>query len=241
VKQLQFGEPFAQSARVSEGVFIHFANISLANKYFYMSTPKVASSSLLMTLQRVERDDPAFSHTPISNVHTRALSPLFTPYQVEDFWRTLDRDLFKFCIVRDPFERAISAYLDKVLPPQGGLGGRVATRLGVPEPVSFESFLEMIALEDPVERDPHYAVQHDHLCCDHIQYDLVGRFEDLERAFADISAGIGIDISRFSARIDHHFTGEKDLRKFLTPRALELMRQIYRQDFDTFEYPDQAF
>ncbi|CAN5286026.1 hypothetical protein BH10PSE4_BH10PSE4_08530 [soil metagenome] len=225
------------TAQVSEGVFTHFANVSLTRNYFYMATPKVASSSLLMTLQRLELDDATFLHSPISNVHNRGVSPLLTPQQAGDFWRSMETRFFKFCFVRNPFDRAISAYLDKVLPPEGGLGPHMASLLGgVQGEITFELFLEAVALERPTQMDPHYAVQYHQTGQAFIDYDFVGRFEALDAALTTIGERIGASLTDHSARIDHHWTGEKDYDRFLTPRALDLMRSIYRLDFETFGY-----
>ena len=224
-------------AQVNEGVFTHFANVSLSRDYFYMATPKVASSSLLMTLQRLELGDPTFLHAPVSNVHNRSLSPLLTPQQAGDFWRFMETRFFKFCLVRNPFDRALSAYLDKVLPSNGGLGPRMAALLGgVEGEITFELFLEAVARESPRDMDPHYAVQHHQTGQAFIDYDFIGRFEALDAALETIGEAIGANLADHSVRIDHHRTGEKVYERFLTPRALELMRSIYRLDFESFGY-----
>jgi len=49
------------------------------------------------------------------NIHKREFSPLIKPSQVGNFDKFLNRNkLFKFCFVRNPYTRLLSAYFEKI-------------------------------------------------------------------------------------------------------------------------------
>ncbi len=97
-------------------VFYASINISLKDRYIYCPTPKVACSSILMTLQRFQVRDPNLMHEPLYEIHNRSFSPLLSPLQVPGFEALNNRsDFFRFCFVRNPFDRIVSAYLNKVV------------------------------------------------------------------------------------------------------------------------------
>jgi hypothetical protein len=81
-------------------------NISLTHKYIYVATPKCGCSTILLTLQRIELDDPNFQRSDFEDLHLRRFSPLLDPKQVGSFRRLLDdQNYFKFCFVRHPYTR----------------------------------------------------------------------------------------------------------------------------------------
>ena len=219
--------------------FEHFSHISLKLGYFFRSTPKVASSSLLTTLHKLELEDRAFAHTPAGAVHDRGNSPLAAPAQVADIDALLDGELLRFCFVRNPVDRFISAYLDKVRPSGGGLGPMVAAAHGLPpeSEVTIMQFAEVVAHQPRPDMDPHYSVQAWHLASDLIEYDLIGRFEHYDRDLAELGRRLGVDLASWESRIDHHWTGPKLYSHFLEPDLMAIIVQTYQEDFERFGYP----
>jgi sulfotransferase famil protein len=90
------------------------ANISLMHKYIYIETAKCGCSTIKLTLQRLELGDVNYKRDDFEEIHVREYSPLLTPRQVGSFRNLLNRpDYIKFCFVRNPYTRLLSAYLDK--------------------------------------------------------------------------------------------------------------------------------
>lgn len=81
-----------------------------AYKIAYMPLPKAACTSVKMALGVL---DGAFTagEVDIKTAHDRLQTRRFR----QDRWEVYGKDWFRFCVVRDPFERLMSAYLDLVV------------------------------------------------------------------------------------------------------------------------------
>jgi hypothetical protein len=208
---------------------IEFGQYSEKFNYFYCATPKVACTSIMLTLQRLEIGDMTFSHGNDGSIHERHLSPLKSP-EVED----IERSKFKFCFVRNPFDRLLSCYLDKVYN-EASLERRFQIALGKTGPVSFREFIDVICDEPDDAMEPHYAPQAQVTCQDVVRYDYAGRFEALEKDLATACELMGVNITPYMARIDAHKTGEKPYG-WLEPDLVKKIKSKFAIDFDTFKY-----
>jgi len=239
---------FAQENRdligiVKPSLFIYFCNISLKYRYIYHSTPKVACSTTLLTLQRAEIEDPDFFYPEFEDIHEKNLSALLRPTQIGSLSRLLaSPHYFKFCFVRNPFTRILSCYLDKM---EGGhphkrvvlsLLGRPAEDLS--QPVSFEEFLDAIATQHISEMQDHWFIQWYHLGEGRLPFDIIGRFETFPRDFGEILERIGIDVTTYYAQEVRNVTNAgRLLEQYYDKRLAELVRRIYAVDFEHFGYP----
>jgi len=223
--------------------FIYSCNISLKFRYVFVEVPKVACSSIKLTLQRAELDDPAFQREDFEDLHLRRFSPLLRPDQVGNLRRVLEApDFVRFCFVRNPFTRLLSAYLDKIA------GNRpqkrwVLRQLGrytaaLDAPVTFTEFVDAVAAQPDPLKDSHWAVQWQHTLQGRITYDAIGRYETFEEDFRAVLDRIGIDHGRYHATERRHATGAgQKLTDYYDARCVEQVRRIYREDFAGFSYP----
>ncbi len=147
--------------QVPVAAFDYGLNMSLRHSYVYVETPKVACSSIKSTLLRLELDDPGFYRVDFEDVHNRAFSPLLKPSQIGDLDQFLARSsIFKFCFVRNPYSRLLSAWLDKIA------GNRkqkaqVLLQLGhdpnrLDREISFEKFVRAVVAQPVSVMDPHW-------------------------------------------------------------------------------------
>lgn len=247
-ERVQLGD-FVKDAReifapLTAQIFNYSVHVSLKNKYLFYETPKVACSTIKSTLHAFEFELPGFRHRQPGWVHLREISPLLRPCQVGPVRAFLDRtDIFRFCFVRNPYERALSAYLDKIVrhEPQKRA---ILTALGrdpaeITAPVSFEEFLEVLAGQSPEQMDNHWMPQAVHLLGGRIAFDFVGRFERFEQDFAHVAARIGCDLSLYRTDVQSHRTGAAGaFAAHYTARTTDLVRRIYDADFTMFGYPD---
>ncbi|MEO8927805.1 MAG: sulfotransferase family protein [Caulobacteraceae bacterium] len=143
---------------------------------------------------------------------------------------------FRFTSVRNPFARAVSCYLNKIVdgPGAGNLSRRMRN-LGVG---SMFAFLDVVADERPLQRDVHYRAMADLCHAGVIRYDDIVRFEtfeaDLRRIMARSNlAAVAVPKPAWRNRTD----AASRLHELLGPRECDLIRSIYRVDFETFGYP----
>ena len=137
-------------------------HVSLKHRYFYCETPKVACSTIKLTLYRAELEDEMFNRAENRQLHIHDLSPLLDPMKVPEFSARL-QGLFKFCFVRDPVARLLSAYLDKIVrcKPQKMQILRIIKRQDQPDyPISFPKFVDLVSGQNPEELDPHWSIQY---------------------------------------------------------------------------------
>ena len=221
----------------NRGKYLHFLHLSIRHRFLYCSTPKVACSSLLMTLQRIESGDPTFLHDPWGEVHYREFSPLLMPLQVPSFhsWM-LDARTFKFCFVRNPFSRLLSAYLDKIVLTEGFRAKFLAALGRDGGGITFAEFIDVVAAETDEQMDDHYSVQCRHIFQSHIPYDFIGRFEALPEGIAEVGRRIGVDMRPYAVRLDAHRTGAEDYARHYTPRMVRLVQDRFAEDFRAFGY-----
>ncbi|MDF0601318.1 sulfotransferase family protein [Psychromarinibacter sp. C21-152] len=148
-------------------------------------------------------------------------------------------DCFKFCIVRDPYSRTLSAYLDKIVGRQRQ--SRRPLRLlrdkhGTDAP-TFEQFCLYLA-EGGLYDDNHWAPQVAGLVLPPERFDHIGRFERLDEELDLIARRI---FGRGYASERRYGPASTDaaaqLEAHYTPRAREIVQTLFRPDFETFGYP----
>ncbi len=222
--------------------FDYTVNISLRHRYVYAENAKVACSTIKLILQRMELDDPDYRPEDLVDLHTRIFSPLIRPAQVKSFSRYIQRsDVVKFCFVRNPYSRLLSAWLDKIENNMTAKKG-ILRQLGFdPEdlgrPVSFADFVHAVAGQSIAEMDQHWRVQYYQTFQQQIQYDFIGRFESLETDLESVLNTINPEFHRFWGREDRHAThSEQQLKACYTDQIEDMVYRIYRKDFQQFKY-----
>jgi hypothetical protein len=213
-------------------------HVSMKYKYFYCETPKAACSTVKLTLVRAELEDAHFSYAENRPIHMDELSPLITPMGLPGFSSRLG-DLFKFCFVRDPAMRLLSAYLDKILrcrPQKRPILAALGKQDEPDYPVSFPIFVDVVCAQEPRALDPHWNIQYEQVCADRIAYDFIGKVETLDADLRSVLERLGIDKSYiFSAR--SHRTEARNLAAtYLTPTLRRKIEERYRLDYEFFGY-----
>lgn len=217
-----------------------FTRVSLRRNYIYLDNPKAASLFVKSALLQAERDEGTLPLRADDNIHGRSI------------WDT-DYDLgqgkfFVFSFVRNPFARALSAYLDKILSknePRQGTWRRFCSRYGVADDakVGFRQFLEAIAGADPLEEDVHWGTQSRNLLNGALAIDCVGNVEHIEDDLRHIFGRVGIKY-RQPAGADarqalgqNHATGAGSrLAEYYGKAERDLVIRKYAEDFERFGY-----
>ena len=222
--------------------FFDYAHISLRYKYNYIEVPKAACSSIKTFLQRIELDNDAF-HLPGEFVHLRAYSPLLSPMQVGAFRKMLSGSsrYFVFRVVRNPFTRLLSAYLDKIQRNKPEKK-KIINALGVPDEMYFDNlefsdFVEAIINSPEESSDPHWDIQARHLKYGHVDYDFIAKFENVQKDIEFIREKIGASSKFILDRHGNEATNASRLLKdYYSDEIADKVVAHYDVDFKTFDY-----
>jgi hypothetical protein len=235
-RQLMRDNPDLVPTDTSLDWFIYSTHISLRHKFIFVETPKAACSTMKRMLQRLEVGDPRWERWGF-HLHDRQFSPLLTPLQVPNFSEIRrDPSMKKFCVVRSPHTRLLSAYLDKICRDQpqkaaivhllGGTDNEQTTH------VSFLDFVSAVERQNPDEMDLHWRPQTLLLRPAAFAYDLFLHAEQLDGHVQLLGELLGCDLSPFYGRIDAGRT-DADLRLgeyYSDPELFRKVSRIYADD-----------
>jgi hypothetical protein len=174
-----------------------------------------------------------------------------------------DPRYFKFTLVRNPWSRLVSAYLNKFLR-VNSCSTRFAEEMsrGSLPPrddhglvqITFAQFVQHLAASNPARYDVHWRPQYLYLTGH--RFDFVGRFEHLSDDFADLQRKLGTSAplprcktTRYAAEpqqteIVADLTPSPliargplpDYRWFYTPALREIVERIYAPDIQLWNY-----
>lgn len=244
------GENFAYavgqiSKYVPIDVFNYSLNISLKHRYVYVETPKVACSTIKLTLQKFEIQDPDFVPEDFEDIHNRNFSPLLGPTQVGPLKKFLHRrDIIKFCFVRNPYTRLLSCYLDKIAgnkPHKSSILRQLGDNPSQLEiPISFQQFIDAVAQQPITFMDPHWRPQYYQTFQDTIKYNIIGKFERFHEDFTRIANSISEKLLYYYHHEHRHQTNAMQfVREYYNDEIAEKVFNIYKVDFDAFNYPKE--
>ncbi len=217
-------------------------SINISNKYNYMfvETPKVACSTIKVTLQRMELETTELFNK--RNIHKREFSPLIKPSQVGNFDKFLNRKkLFKFCFVRNPYTRLLSAYLEKIK-----LGknqkrsillhmGKYPYNLNTE--ISFSEFVHVVCEQSIISMDNHWRIQYYQTFQDHINYDFCGKLENFDQDIKTVLSKINKNYSKYMlSRRTHSTEANNLLEQYYCSELIKKVQEKYAKDFEYFNY-----
>lgn len=222
--------------------------ISLRRRYVYRPIAKVANSTIRGLLYEAEFKANGFHrHVVRINshfVHNPFTSPLLQPYQLTPnlMERALFSDrFFRFAFVRNPVDRVLSCYLDRVQAPNS-VPHMEARRLAGSKPddsISFDQFVDVISQQENREMNHHWRPQYHQLMCGIVKYTEILRLEDfdaamkkmLEKFYPKIAPTIDMN-KMYSPRR----TKAKEMAITVSPETRKKIEKIYKEDFEFFGY-----
>jgi hypothetical protein len=222
-----------------DGLTNYICHWSPRLRYVYVETPKVACTTIKRVLQAAELGPDRAAERP-ADVHERRRSPLLSPRADPDAFVAAMQDaaVFRFGFVRNPFSRALSCWLDKMVK-NGFERARLAPKLGLDpdSPPAFADFLSAVAEQADVSRDIHWATQTYLLRPNRVRYSFIGRFEFFRPQFLAVCTRLGIEDYAGDLPDTWHATdASAKVREHVGAREADLIREIYRDDFGNFGY-----
>jgi hypothetical protein len=185
--------------------------------------------------------------TKKKNTHTIHHQP-WPIYQKNDnqLWLNyLIGDYLKFTVVRNPYSRLLSAYLDKIRPhSQLNADKKEEVRLHynlMQYPDSFACFVEQLCQQSDNQVNLHWQSQTYIIAFDLIHYDKIGHVENLAEFYDFLQTQFpkAREIPLNNAEnILHQTSAASKLIDFYTPQLQQKVYQRYKKDFINFGYSE---
>lgn len=203
--------------------------VNHAKEYVFIDNPKSASSTVKRELWDLERAEGRKEGEPLPTaIHGDRF--LKTSYGPEI------RNYFSFAVVRNPYSRVLSAYLDKIDSERAaGRIFRKQARIANEAAVTFPEFVRTISASTPIEDDRHWTLQVDNLLQGSFRIDLLGSVENLDRFLATFAARYQVE--KVNPGRSTHATGAVEkISRYYDEETRQLVAEKYRRDFETFGY-----
>lgn len=222
--------------------FLNHTYISLRNAYVYFAVGKAANSTVKHHLYELE-----YAGTPFKtkSVHDRQSAPLLSPFQLpDDMLEEVFNSpkFFRFSVVRNPYARILSCYLDRIVPANSAPYRQLVIAMGrsAGEAVSFEEFVRTICQQKPFEQNNHWRLQVSEICMAATKCDFIGKQEtfaqDMAQIWRKVAGGRPMPDFAKENLAPSITSAEKRLDEYYTPELVDLVRKAYREDFETFDY-----
>ena len=132
------------------------------------------------------------------------------------------RDYFKFALVRNPWDRLVSCYFDKIV------AKKMFHHL---HGMEFDAFVDYVATRNLRTIDRHLRLQTCLMPSNDL--DFIGRFENLTEDVNEIFRRLHIDVQQ-----QPHLNSSKHAHysEYYNDHTRELVAKIYRDDVERFEY-----
>lgn len=140
----------------------------------------------------------------------------------KEFYKTA----FKFHFTRNPFDRAVSHYHYARLKHSKPVRGHMAFPLSV----TFEEFTRTLG-------DYKKMFQPQYLYTDGIEFNFVGRFENLINDLEYVSKAVGIKLNM----VHENSTEHKPYIEYYNEETANNVREFYKEDFERFGYDNRLF
>ena len=219
------GRTYKYRERFNNAVFI-----SPRRDFLFTKCEKCANVTMRYSLQNLVAEEPL----PPSFTDTdRWFAPLLQPSDLR-LWRIdqINEIPFKFAVVRNPFSRLLSFYMNV-------RRQSYSKAIGGSTDMDFATFVNHVTSQTTEEMNPHWRVQYYNIFCDVIQYDHFVRFENLEEELRNIMARYSRQPPEIrSVHKDQSNAGQK-IAAYYTAEIAKQVRDKYAIDFEFFGYPPE--
>ncbi len=137
-------------------------------------------------------------------------------------------DYFKFAFVRNPWDRLVSGWLDKIV-------DKNMFRFKKEEQqklLKLESFVDFLSQKQAIFNDRHFCPQSSLIDLNNI--DFIGRMESFEEDMVSICTRAGIPFHEIESK--NVTENRKDYRAYYTDKLASTVADLYKKDIQIFGY-----
>lgn len=207
---------------------IHIENLNC----IYIPVPKAGTKSIKKVLADylyLEQSDERFNQAESQNKEL--------PFKKasKSSLTELKKKNFIFAFVRNPYERILSCYFDKINKKTSYMGF-LRYQKKFYRGMTFEHFVENISTIPDSEADQHFRSQYRFLINNEgLIPDYVGKVETMEADFHQISNHLQTDKLQL-IHVNKSKAKKISAEEYFTPRVIQLIQERYKEDFQHFNY-----
>lgn len=231
-------------------------HISPKLNFIYFSIPKNACSTITVLLRSKFESD---LYKIKSKVHDRNTSSLLRPCDIgyDKFIELLESNsVFKFTVIRNPYSRILSAYINKFVDSQkrhieaykSFLKNLVPPELKSEyienRDLTFIEFLNFVHSQKPYQMNAHWRPQFSQAFMDLVNYSAVYKFEELNTCLQELFDQLN-KIGCYSETSDdidsliyrpHKTNADQMIDRYYTNECINTFQEIYAVDLEKFNY-----
>ena len=227
------------------------------HKVLFCFIPKVSCTTMKKIFVVMNGFYPSIEKVHKRKVHRRIIR-LDDDKFTEEQRQFMLKDFYKFMIVRDPFERLVSAYRNKFLEKTNAISlAALGTKLinkyrenrkpvETGDDVSFTEYIRHL-IDTPSWKLNDHWMPYENLCrpCD-VKYDFIGSIDTLERDVAYVIRQIQANETKYYAKQTSSALAKTkeataSFFKKLPQKYFDQLLEIRKTDFELFGYPQPEY
>jgi|TARA_Y100000996_G_scaffold391841_1_gene354127 glycosyltransferase involved in cell wall biosynthesis len=249
--EIRAKQPY-ETIPANEGQYPSTCIVSHSNRFVYTFIPKVACSSLKMALSKQFGVDVNISDAAKENVFNDLSS--FEAMHAAN-WPILPKhlnfhdqlwDYLKFAIVRNPWDRLVSCYKNKILSTndtnefyEGGVHRALVRDYGdlFYSGMDFTAFAEAVCgIPDALAED-HFRSQHTFITHrGQVFTNRIGKLEDIEQEWTYLCANMNIDNELQNINVSSNSGTKRTYKEYYSDELRDKVAQRYQKDIEMFGY-----
>ena len=217
--------------------------VSVRRSYMYVETPKNActtTKAILWSLESLPHRAPWPSTVHTRLQHEGRPSLLDFDYDTAQFFLE-NKTMFKFCIFRDPVERLISCFKNKLKDTKIENYQKIMEaisndyNLASVSDIEFSHFAEYVCNQNDEKRDPHWMSQWRLSLASYIKFDFVATVENYMRDMSYVLGRLAAP-PQLCDSLSQKINASSRVVVDLSPEIEQLIRETYKHDYDLLEF-----
>lgn len=231
-----FGRSYEKHLRYDGEIYGRDFYIVDALRLVYLSIPKAACTAIKLAFAKAL----GFDFAPGENIEMAVHHHpqwRWAQSKLPEAQRSYDR----FTFVRNPFDRLVSCYRQKIIAAPTSTGQAPLFRnyfFAMPANISFADFAQRVSKIPDAVADSHFKSQYALLHRKgELQVDYVGKFERFDQDWQPLAEKYQLDPLLAQANVSKNKPGcHSDYRLYYTEDLVQLVYERYRKDVETFGY-----